>query len=59
VVDTAATYAIERALTHQPGQNNLTWGEFARRSIDRVPLGEIINEELETEELEKVDKLKS
>lgn len=41
VVETAATYAIERALTHQPGKDNLTWGEFARRSINRLPISNI------------------
>jgi hypothetical protein len=32
VVDTAATYAIEKALNHQPDRDNLTWGEFVRRA---------------------------
>ena len=50
VVDTAATYAIERALTHIPGQDNLTWGEFTKRSVNRMPLGEMKNEGSETEE---------
>jgi len=58
VVETAATYAIERALSHEPGKDNLTWGEYIRRSINREPIGEMINEELETEEL-KVDRLTS
>ena len=49
VVETAATYAIERALTHQPGHDNLTWGEFTKRSMSREEIGEIKNEELETE----------
>ncbi len=49
VVDTAATYAIERALTHEPGKDNLTWGEYTRRSIQRELIGEMKNEELETE----------
>jgi hypothetical protein len=49
VVDTAATYAIERALSHEPGKDNLTWGEYTRRSIHRELIGEMINEELETE----------
>lgn len=31
VVETAATYAIERALSHEEGKDNLTWGEFIRR----------------------------
>ncbi len=35
VVETAATYAIERALQHKPGQDNLTWGEFVKRSISK------------------------
>lgn len=30
VVETAATYAIERAQAHQPNQDNLTWGSFIR-----------------------------
>ncbi len=38
VVDTMATYAIERALTQQPGQDNLTWGEFIRSSVSKIPL---------------------
>ncbi|MCB0552324.1 MAG: hypothetical protein KDD02_02140 [Phaeodactylibacter sp.] len=28
VVETAANYAIERALSHKDGQDNLTWGSF-------------------------------
>lgn len=35
VVETAATYAIERALQHKPGEDNLTWGEFVKRSISK------------------------
>ena len=31
VVDTAATYAIERALEQRPGEDNLTWGEYVQR----------------------------
>ena len=33
VVETAATYAIERAKLHQEGKNNLTWGTFIRHSL--------------------------
>ena len=33
VVETAATYAIERAQAHQDGKNNLTWGTFVKNSI--------------------------
>ena len=32
VVETAANYAIEKATNHREGQDNLTWGEFVRRS---------------------------
>jgi hypothetical protein len=38
VVDTAATYAIERALAHQEGQDNLTWGEYVKRASNGQPL---------------------
>jgi glutathione synthase/RimK-type ligase-like ATP-grasp enzyme len=31
VVETAATYAIEKAMEHKPGQDNLTWGEYIKR----------------------------
>jgi Glutathione synthase/Ribosomal protein S6 modification enzyme (glutaminyl transferase) len=33
VVETAATYTIERALAHEPGKDNLTWGEYMKRSV--------------------------
>jgi glutathione synthase/RimK-type ligase-like ATP-grasp enzyme len=32
VVETAANYAIEKAQSHKPGQDNLTWGEYVKRS---------------------------
>ncbi len=32
VVETAASYAIERALTQKEGMDNLTWGEYIKRS---------------------------
>jgi glutathione synthase/RimK-type ligase-like ATP-grasp enzyme len=38
VVETAANYAIERAMNHQPGEDNLTWGEFVRKAILKQPL---------------------
>ena len=34
VVETAANYAIERALAHKEGKDNLTWGEYVKRSAD-------------------------
>ncbi|MBC7849907.1 MAG: hypothetical protein H7Y31_09225 [Chitinophagaceae bacterium] len=38
VVETAATYAIERAASHQPNRDNLTWGEYVKRSANHQPL---------------------
>ena len=32
VVETAAIYAIERALESKDGLDNLTWGEYIKRS---------------------------
>lgn len=33
VVENAANMAIEKALAHQPGQMNLTWGNFVKNSV--------------------------
>jgi glutathione synthase/RimK-type ligase-like ATP-grasp enzyme len=38
VVETAANYAIEKALTHVEGKDNLTWGEYVRRSASKEAL---------------------
>lgn len=38
VVETAASYAIERADAHQPGMDNLTWGEYIKRSASHKKL---------------------
>lgn len=38
VIETAANYAIERALAQEPGKDNLTWGEYVRRSADKENL---------------------
>lgn len=38
VVETAANYAIERALAHQDGKDNLTWGEYIKRSATGTTL---------------------
>lgn len=38
VVETAATYAIERAKKQKPGQDNLTWGEYIKSSSMGSPL---------------------
>lgn len=38
VVDTMSSYCIERALAQKEGQDNLTWGQFIRNSIEGKPL---------------------
>jgi len=38
VVETAANYAIEKALENKEGQDNLTWGEYVRRGANKSPL---------------------
>jgi len=38
VVETAAGYAIERALSHKDDMDNLTWGEYISRSSAKQPL---------------------
>jgi hypothetical protein len=35
VVETAANYAIERAMNHVPGHDNLTWGEYVKRGTNK------------------------
>ena len=32
VVETAATFAIEKAMTHEDEKDNLTWGEYVKRA---------------------------
>lgn len=38
VVETAANYAIEKAMAQQPGIDNLTWGEYIKRGANKQPL---------------------
>ena len=38
VVETAANYAIERALENKEGTDNLTWGEYVKRGANKSPL---------------------
>ncbi len=38
VVETAANYAIEKALSNKPGEDNLTWGEYVKRSANKTGL---------------------
>lgn len=39
VVETAASYAIERALAQQPGQDNLTWGTYIKQASSGQAVG--------------------
>jgi hypothetical protein len=38
VVETAANFAIEKALAHKDGEDNLTWGDYVRRGSNKMPL---------------------
>ncbi|OIR14335.1 hypothetical protein GALL_48070 [mine drainage metagenome] len=38
VVETAANFAIEKALNHVDGADNLTWGEYIKRSSSKTVL---------------------
>ena len=38
VVETMSDYAIERALGHKEGADNLSWGEYVKRSASGKPL---------------------
>lgn len=38
VVETAAIYAIERAKDWKEGVDNLTWGEYIKRSVEKLSL---------------------
>jgi len=38
VVETAANYAIEKAMAQVEGPDNLTWGEYVKRSSSKSPL---------------------
>ena len=38
VVETSANYAIEKAQAQQPGQDNLTWGEYIKRGASKLSL---------------------
>lgn len=38
VVETAANYAIEKALSQQPEKDNLTWGEYLKRGTQQQDL---------------------
>ena len=38
VVETAANYAIERALENKDGADNLTWGEYVKRGANKTKL---------------------
>ena len=34
VVEAASTFAIEKAKSYENGKDNLTWGEYVKRSVD-------------------------
>jgi glutathione synthase/RimK-type ligase-like ATP-grasp enzyme len=38
VVETAANFAIEKALEYQEGKDSLTWGEYLKRSSNKMSL---------------------
>lgn len=38
VVETAASFAIEKALAHKEGEDNLTWGEYVKRGSNKIPI---------------------
>lgn len=38
VVETAARFAIEKAMSNVEGMDNLTWGEYVRTSANKLPL---------------------
>ena len=38
VVETAANYAIERALEHKEGRDNLTWGDYVKSGANKEAL---------------------
>lgn len=38
VVEAAANFAIEKAQSHKEGKDNLTWGEFVKRSVNNEPI---------------------
>ena len=38
VVETSANYAIERVHISREGSDNLTWGEYVKRSVEKQPL---------------------
>ena len=38
VVETAANYAIEKAMENKEGADNLTWGEYVRRGSNKLSL---------------------
>jgi glutathione synthase/RimK-type ligase-like ATP-grasp enzyme len=38
VVETAANFALEKAMSHKPGEDNLTWGKYIRHASTGQPL---------------------
>jgi len=40
VLEAASDYAIQRAQDHKPGKDNLTWGKFLKRSVNKEKLAD-------------------
>jgi glutathione synthase/RimK-type ligase-like ATP-grasp enzyme len=38
VVETAANFALEKAMSHKPGEDNLTWGKYIKHASAGQPL---------------------
>jgi glutathione synthase/RimK-type ligase-like ATP-grasp enzyme len=38
VVETSANYAVEKAMAHKPGEDNLTWGKYIKHASSGQPL---------------------
>ena len=61
VVETAATYAIERAEQNQEGKMNLTWGSFVQNGAMNLPINPTAQgnaEKVEVPEEKKVEAVK-
>ncbi|HEY2721394.1 MAG TPA: hypothetical protein VGI82_06705, partial [Chitinophagaceae bacterium] len=38
IVETMSNYAIERAIANEEGKDNLTWGEYVKKSSNKMKL---------------------
>jgi predicted flap endonuclease-1-like 5' DNA nuclease/glutathione synthase/RimK-type ligase-like ATP-grasp enzyme len=53
VVETMATYAIERAMEHKDGQDNLSWGTYLKGAMNGALLSPMSNETTTASESKK------